>query len=530
MLCELLTLRCIVRAKKSFPFSVPLLENGTKSKLPTLPQATMPKRKYDETDNSKPTSTSATARSLRLQRLEFDTQLSLSKKTLSRSLKTSRGFERQKLGRRLKTAKSSNNTPDISRLDAEVAALKSLDLASVAEIHLYKTLLKTKSIATAPSFPHHVQATVEGLKKPQETASANVQARLFKSGPVRAAMTEALKGVRAVLGIEEVKSKGRKRMRAKDYEDIDEFGRANSKRVRSSTSTTGAPKKEEWSGLSAQESSENDEDQGLGKENKEGEEEEEEEEEEVDYNSYTSRLAQSSDEESINEDAEGQDHDRDELNDMSITDEEPSEHHHQKDSPISPIQPPLPASKPPIPIPKRNPPHTSPPKTTTFLPSLSLSGYWSGSDTSTSSSSSPSSPKLRRNRMGQQARRALWERKYGQNANHVKTQTHIHDRNQGWDPRRGAQGVDDGVGKRGRGRGRGFVDTRRGRGGGGRRDDSDKGRYAQRTGANSDPVIARKTVAKSVTEGPLHPSWEAARKAKEQKKGVPFQGKKVVFS
>ena len=30
-------------------------------------------------------------------------------------------------------------------------------------------------------------------------------------------------------------------------------------------------------------------------------------------------------------------------------------------------------------------------------------------------------------------------------------------------------------------------------------------------------------------EGPLHPSWEAARKAKEAKTNVTFQGKKVKF-
>lgn len=35
---------------------------------------------------------------------------------------------------------------------------------------------------------------------------------------------------------------------------------------------------------------------------------------------------------------------------------------------------------------------------------------------------------------------------------------------------------------------------------------------------------------KAQMEKPLHPSWEAARRAKEQQKAsVPFQGKKIVF-
>lgn len=497
----------------------------------------MTKRKYDEINHSEATSNSAKARTLRIQRLQLDGQLDQSKKSLFRSLKVARGFERQKLGRRQKTAKTENNTTDATRLEAEVAALKSLDLTSVAEIHFYKSLLRTKSIATAPAFPHHVHATIEASRKPQETASANVQARLFKSGPVQAAMTNALKGIRAVLGIEEVRPKGRKRMRAKDYEDSymanDATERAVSKRVEPSKPTTGASNEEEWTGLSAHESSDDDRDQGVG-----------DEKEDVDYDLYASRLAQSSDEESMGENIEGQNHDRDKLNDMSITDEEPSaedshdeegeEEEEQGDSRVSDAEDNNQWSKRPIPKTKLKPP-TAPPKTTTFLPSLSLGGYWSGSDTSHPSSDNDSSAakiQVRKNRMGQQARRALWEKKFGQNANHVKKQGHVHDRNQGWDPRKGAQGVDDEKGKRGRGRsrgrgsGRGVVDARRG---GGRGSRVDGGRFAESTGANSDPVVPRKTKGNPATEGPLHPSWEAARKAKEQKKVMPFQGKKVVF-
>ena len=422
-------------------------------------------------------------------------------------------------------------------MEAEVAVLKSLDLASVAEIHLYKSLLKTKSIATAPAFPHHVRATIDASKKPQETASANVQARLFKSGPVRAAMTEALKGIRAVLDIEELKPNGKKRVRAKDYADgsvvNDTTGPAGLEKDGSSMPTILAPNEEEWSGLSAQESLENDEDQGL---HDDSDGDEDEEEENVDYNLYASRLARSSDEDSMGEEPAGQDHDRDELNDMSITDEELSEeeshdeegeeedHDPSDDSGIEdnnqPSDKPIPKNKP-----KHPQPPTAPPKTTTFLPSLSLTGYWSGSDTSHPSSDNESSAaqiQVRKNRMGQQARRALWEKKFGQNANHVKKQARVQDRDQGWDARKGAQGVGDERGKRGRGRGRGgvgrgLVDARRGSG----------GRFAKSTGANSDPVVAKAKAA--AAEGPLHPSWEAARKAKEQKKVMPFQGKKVVF-
>lgn len=49
------------------------------------------------------------------------------------------------------------------------------------------------------------------------------------------------------------------------------------------------------------------------------------------------------------------------------------------------------------------------------------------------------------------------------------------------------------------------------------------------SGANSDPVRPRTEKKPKATDGPLHPSWEAAKKAKEQKKSVVFEGKKTVF-
>ena len=50
--------------------------------------------------------------------------LDTGKKNMVKSLKLARGFERQKLGRRQKKAKESNDTSGISRLESEVTALK----------------------------------------------------------------------------------------------------------------------------------------------------------------------------------------------------------------------------------------------------------------------------------------------------------------------------------------------------------------------------------------------------------------------
>lgn len=360
-----------------------------------------------------------------------------------------------------------------------------MDLATTAEIHLYKSLLKIKSIASAPSFPHHVQATVEATRKPLDTASANVQARLFKSSPVQTAMTETLSSIRSVLGIPDVSLGSKKRLRAKDYANIVP-GTVSNDGLSGKGRDAGEDSGDEWSGLSS-----------LGRapdyENVEGSDDEE-----GDYEVYASRLAASSDEDSSagasNSDVSYQ---------QALNPEEVTEESEVEEEPRKPKAP-------------RKPPPTAP-KSTTFLPSLSLGGYWSGSESAEDLSDTEQQP--RKNRRGQQARRALWEKKFGKNANHLKMQPQ--NRDEGWDPRRGARDSDD-RGKRGRGRGRGGLRTSRGDVG-----EKGRGRGPVRSGANSDPVTTRKT--KPATDGPLHPSWEAAKKAKEQKKPAAFQGKKVVF-
>ena len=154
------------------------------------------------------------------------------------------------------------------------------------------------------------------------------------------------------------------------------------------------------------------------------------------------------------------------------------------------------------------------PKSTTFLPSLMMGGYWSGSESAEDENDGAADITPRKNRMGQQARRQLWEKKFGHKANHVKQGS----RDQGWDARKGAQGGDD-RGKRGRGRGGIQVRSR----------PRINGEGSHGSGANSDPVKVRDEVKKKPADGPLHPSWVAAKKAKEQKKSAAFEGKKTTF-
>jgi hypothetical protein len=158
----------------------------------------------------------------------------------------------------------------------------------------------------------------------------------------------------------------------------------------------------------------------------------------------------------------------------------------------------------------------APAQSTTFIPSLMMGGYWSGSEEASEGEEAAAAAPKRKNRMGQQARRALWEKKYGAAANHVQKEMKQQKRNRdsGWDTRKGA--------------------TDGGRGGrfGGRGDLTDRPHNIHNRGGHlsgSGPGQGGKPKGPPKDEGPLHPSWEAKRKLKEQASTATFQGKKVTF-
>lgn len=151
------------------------------------------------------------------------------------------------------------------------------------------------------------------------------------------------------------------------------------------------------------------------------------------------------------------------------------------------------------------------PKKSAFMPSLTLGGYISGSGSDLDDEMHDNQPK--KNRRGQRARQAIWEKKYGRSAKHLQRP----DAKTGWEPKHGA--VDGGA-----------------RPGGNRfAKDANKlplGRK-NRTRPGPSPSAgngAKKSTPSKDDSGPLHPSWEAAKRAKE-KKSVPvaFQGKKISF-
>ena len=256
------------------------------------------------------------------------------------------------------------------------------------------------------------------------------------------------------------------------------------------------------------------------------------EEEIEDFNVYNSRITNSSDDESHHSEVITSDDEHgDDLQGVPVN--QVTRRVAAQSSLISLSASPSPSLSPsPPPRASKKNKLSKPTNSTTFLPTLS-GGYWSGSDDSNEDGNEVedlSNIKPRKNRRGQQERRAIWEKKYGANANHIKKQGIAGSkprRDEGWDPKRGARddmargGKSDQASRKMNGHGRGGS------------------RGTIRSGPNNDPINdarrrgtdVKHKMKENAGQGPLHPSWEAKKRAKE-KAGttmLAFQGKKVTF-
>ncbi|KAG0645765.1 bud22 [Hyphodiscus hymeniophilus] len=442
-------------------------------------------------------------------------KLTQSKKLLHRALKTAKGFERQKLGKRLKNATASGSTDEATRINREIAALKGLNLDKMTMAQLHKSLLKVKAVADSELLPAEVKRE---LPKPEGTeeeikALHNVTSGMWNMKPVKEIMEKIMSGMYIALGIPAPvgKSKGRVRKesdkKASKSVVVGVSRRAEEEEVEDlETSVKDGLGEPSWEGFESEDEIEGSDADGGAKI---GDGDEEGDLDEETLSRYDALIGSSSDEESFDE--------------SNYDIKRPSQHSTQLALSLSPspslseaqsqsLSPSPPPEKAPktskIKIPKAPPAKTG---GSTFLPTL-MGGYWSGSESS-ASDLEDAAPQIRKNRPGQMARRAIWEKKFGERANHIK-QGHGAvagkrgaGKDDGWDAKRGAK---DSGGDRSRGRGR-------------QRD------FRLSTGDNTIALEPRKAGARKDDAGTLHPSWQAAKKAKEAKNTATFQGKKVTF-
>ncbi|KAJ5168636.1 uncharacterized protein N7482_004230 [Penicillium canariense] len=448
----------------------------------------MPKRKLSELSGPARLDT----RKLSIKAVRLTTKFEQGVQLLAKGLKTARGFERQKLSRREKTAKADGNATTLSRLAEEVEALKAIDYQVTAERYLFKQLLKTNRIAETPTFKEFQEAKNVSIEGPKSAAESNVHGRLFKSTPVKNVMPDIMDGIRKLLGVEEAPAGAKKDALKKEksgvkQDDVSESDKKDMKKQKK---------------LPTEKDEELEAHDGENLSISGGEDPDSE-----DLAQFDARLAPGSDSEDDSQSDENDtDANRQELGVDDISDSvsrSPSPDFSTADSP-----PPKKA--------KGAKASSAPVQSTTFLPSLMMGGYWSGSEEATDDEAA-AGPQKRKNRMGQQARRALWEKKYGSQANHVQEEQKKQkwSRDSGWDTRKGATGGSGGRGDRG------------GRGGFGGGQGRPQNHYDDRSGFRQGHVDKPRGPPKDT--GPLHPSWEAKRKLKEQASTATFQGKKVVF-
>ncbi|KAJ5646872.1 hypothetical protein N7490_003244 [Penicillium lividum] len=444
----------------------------------------MPKRKLAEFKG--PGSTDTRKLSMKATRLTFKFEQSV--QIIIKGLKTARGFERQKLSRREKTARSPYDSVVLARLAEEVEALKKLDYQTTSERYLYKQLSKMKRIAENPIFKEFQEAKNVSTQGPKSTAEANILARLFKSTPVKNVTTTVISEIRKLMGVEDLPAGKQDKSKAKK-------------------DTTTKEKAEKPARKQKQESVSGSESEGEGKRASRADDMDisgDDESGVEDFSEFDGRLAPGSGSE-----GEESDDEEEEANNNRIADDISDSVFSRSPSPDFSGEDSVEESSPPPKKTKAS--KAAPVQTTTFLPSLMNGGYWSGSEEEATDDEQAAAPPKRKNRMGQQARRALWEKKFGQSANHVvaEQKNQKRSRDSGWDTKRGATGAAGGAG------------------GSRARRDAPAGpqNRAQRRAAGD--FSSHKDKSADDT-GPLHPSWEAKKKQKEQAAAV-FSGKKVTF-
>jgi hypothetical protein len=440
-------------------------------------------------------------------------RLEAAQKSLLQALRHGSVLERQKHSRRKKLATKKGDKEGITRLEAEYQVLKALNLEQLGDQHLRKTLARVKSLKDAEPLQEYISGIREGSK---DTSTLNVTARLFKVVQVKKVVDEVVEDLKHILGadkakdskdektevVKEQKDNNKAKSKSAEKEDVemkdasdeaDDPYMAFSARIAAPSSgeeeSEGSVLGDERPPSIADSESEHDPDADL-----EAESESEEDEHEAAQPDVAS---------------EDEDEDSDTVAiSRSVAPASGESADSESDSDSDEVAIPIKKSKTKTVAEK--------PTSSAFLPALSHAAYFSGSESEASDLDVDDAP--RKNRRGQRARQKIAEMKFGAKAKHLEKAQ----RDVSFDPKRGAVAGDDKRQRRGRPMGRGLQQS---------------GSNAEPLGKKDDKKDRKMSLgAKRDDKGELHPSWQAAKMAKESKKlkidvagKGPAQGKKVVF-
>lgn len=390
---------------------------------------------------------------------------------------------------------------------------QSLDLHQAAKIHLRASLLKVKSIAATAEVAEELRAGIPKTELTPEDKIAfnNVTSALYKYNPVKQAVDRAVTSLCESLDIEDPKKPKKSKTSSLDEEEEEAPPKAKALKTRGDEDVTMVEQEEEEeeevTDFDGFESDVDEPGPAVGEPDSEAEAKEE-----VEFAKYDELLGSSSDE----DEDEGDDmykrfrgQEKVDLDDISLSGSG-SESDVEEDSSESEEAPsvPQPTVKKTTKESKQKSAKAAkvgPVRDSTFLPSL-MGGYISGSESASDIDVAP--PKKR---LGQRSRQAIAEKKYGARAKHLRQERRNGGRDAGWDMKRGAVEAGDHNRKAPWKKGGPHQGNR-----------YDQGPH-QPQGQRTEPRPTKRD-----DQGQLHPSWQAAKKAKEQKAAT-FSGQKIVF-
>ncbi|KAI0816102.1 Bud-site selection protein [Xylaria sp. FL0064] len=462
------------------------------------------------------------------------------RKELARGMKTAKGFERQRLSKRIREA----DPEKAARLEREVLVLKSLDLHQAAHAHLCSSLLKIKGLAESPGLPAEIKPVPKPeLPEEEKTALHNVTSALCNRKQVKDVIEQAIMGTYMALRVPMPDKKNNSKSKSKEKPAVEKLKTAAAGKKQETDDSEDSDSladdesddAEDFKSAEPSETSEDDAEFGGTSDS---------EAEEKMFSKYDELVGGSSDEDESDE--EGDDDDENDRlgskarsiqrlapDGISLSSEASDDSDDSDDSEDEALAPPTKKVKAAKPV-SFNPGNSA------FLPSL-MGGYISGSE---SASDVDIAPAARKNRRGQKARQAIWEKKYGEKAKHLSKEKDT--RSSGWDMKRGAVEDTAKLWKKGianpfeknhvhpdRQKQMNGEDDRQAKGKGGSRDTQERRQPRQHQqdrgqGFQAEKPKPRPPPTRDDT-GPLHPSWAAAKKAKEGAQKVEFKGKKVTF-
>ncbi|KAI0822272.1 Bud-site selection protein [Trametes gibbosa] len=453
-----------------------------------------------------------------------------------KAAKKAAAFELRKLVKRLKAArgekpaKANVKADDTTELEHQLEVLKHIDHEPFANTAFKTKILKDKLLSTHEAIKAATEKLSENLVQPSEHGcpAAKVHSRLLSSKTIADAVHAVVISLKEILDPSLAAAKAKVKAAETEDEESEDEGEddddeINARQTKGKKVRLAAPDGSDEQGASGSEA-------------------------EVDETGWESGTVDG-DEDGAGWESGSVDNDRDvssdseEVEEWDSVGEEDSGETVASASTLATAAKALATAKAKakakVKLPANEPKDTPKAGESTFLPSLSVGftrGDSSASDFSDIDAEADAADAPRKNRRGQRARRMIWEKKYGRNANHVKSQQEQqqHDQRQ-----------HQGRGPNGKGSGRDWAKPgarpSRGRGGAqGERFGSghppppvDAGWPKSQAGAG--PGAGRgagaSASASGTGEGKLHPSWEAKKRLKERLNPsiVPGQGKKIKF-